>query len=128
LELGLLEQLGAWDTNWNTSKYYFSSNHTNSVYSNTATATMILPILASLAFAINIHPFALMIPAAMAANCAFMLPVGTPPNAERITIPEMVKAGFWINIFAIFLIVLAVYFTLPLLMDINLTVFPNELK
>ncbi|MBD1379764.1 SLC13 family permease [Metabacillus arenae] len=103
------------------------------ITSNTATATMILPILASLAVAINVHPFALMVPAAMAANCAFMLPVGTPPNAiifatDRITIPEMAKAGFWINMIAIALIVLAVYFILPLIMDITLTVFPNEYK
>ena len=103
------------------------------ITSNTATATMILPILASLAIAINVHPLALMVPAAMAANCAFMLPVGTPPNAiifatNKITIPEMVRAGFWINILAIILIVLGVYLTLPLIMDINLTVFPDALK
>ena len=92
---------------------------------------MILPILASLAVAINVHPFALMIPAAMAANCAFMLHVGTPPNAiiyatEKITITEMVKSGFWLNIFATILIVIAVYFYLPALMDINLTQFPVD--
>lgn len=103
------------------------------ITSNTATATMILPILASLALAINVHPYAVMVPAAMAANCAFMLPVGTPPNAiiyatGRITISEMVRAGFWINILAIVLIVGAVYFILPLVMDINLTVFPIEFK
>ncbi|WP_240675942.1 DASS family sodium-coupled anion symporter [Ammoniphilus sp. CFH 90114] len=103
------------------------------ITSNTATATMILPILASLALAIGVHPFALMIPAAMAANCAFMLPVGTPPNAiiyatEKITIPEMVRSGFWINIFAIVLIVGAVYLILPAILDINLTVFPSEFK
>lgn len=103
------------------------------ITSNTATATMILPILAALALAINVHPFALMVPAAMAANCAFMLPVGTPPNAiifatEKITIAEMVRTGFWINILAIILIVLGVYFTLPMIMDINLTVFPGEFK
>src|SRR5690606_11400719 len=51
------------------------------ITSNTATATMILPVVAALALALNIHPFALMVPCAMAANCAFMLPVGTPPNA-----------------------------------------------
>ena len=65
------------------------------ITSNTATATMILPVLASLALALQIHPFALMVPAAMAANCAFMLPVGTPPNAiifgtGKIRIVEMV--------------------------------------
>lgn len=103
------------------------------ITSNTATATMILPILASLALALNVHPFALMVPAAMAANCAFMLPVGTPPNAiifatEKITIAEMVRAGFWINIFAIIVIVTAVYLVLPLILDITLTVFPDALK
>lgn len=103
------------------------------ITSNTATATMILPILASLALAINVHPFALMVPAAMAANCAFMLPVGTPPNAiiyatNKITIGDMVRSGFWLNLFATLLIVLAVYFLLPIIFDINLTVFPTELK
>lgn len=103
------------------------------ITSNTATATMILPILASLAVAMNVHPFALMVPAAMAANCAFMLPVGTPPNAiifatGRITIAEMVRAGFWANILAIILIVGGVYFILPEIMDITLTVFPSEFK
>ncbi|WP_404446648.1 SLC13 family permease [Sutcliffiella horikoshii] len=103
------------------------------ITSNTATATMILPILASLALALNVHPFALMVPAAMAANCAFMLPVGTPPNAiifatEKITIAEMVRAGFWINIFAILVIVSAVYLVLPLILDITLNVFPDALK
>ena len=49
------------------------------VTSNTATATMILPILAALSVAVGVHPLLLMVPAAMAANCAYMLPVGTPP-------------------------------------------------
>lgn len=103
------------------------------ITSNTATATMILPILASLAVAINVHPFALMIPAAMAANCAFMSPVGTPPNAiifatNKITIGEMVKTGFWINIIAIVLIVSGIYYILPVIMDITLDVFPIEYK
>ena len=48
------------------------------VTSNTATATMILPILAALSVAVGVHPLLLMVPAAMAANCAYMLPVGTP--------------------------------------------------
>ncbi|MDI5790810.1 anion permease [Bacillus licheniformis] len=73
------------------------------ITSNTATATMILPVLASLALALNVHPYALMVPAAMAANCAFMLPVGTPPNAiifasGKLKISEMVRTGFVINI------------------------------
>lgn len=99
--------------------------------SNTATATMILPVLASLALTLNIHPFALMVPAAMAANCAFMLPVGTPPNAiifgtGRLKLTEMVKTGFMINVCTWVLIVLAGYFLLPVLWGIDLQAVPTE--
>lgn len=103
------------------------------ITSNTATATMILPVLASLALALNVHPYALMVPAAMAANCAFMLPVGTPPNAiifasGKLKISEMVRTGFVINIFTLILIVGAVFYILPHLWGVDLTVFPDNLK
>lgn len=103
------------------------------ITSNTATATMILPVLASLAVAINVHPYALMVPAAMAANCAFMLPVGTPPNAiifatGKIKIIEMVKNGFWVNIACVILITAAVYFYLPAIFGIDLTTFPEAFR
>ncbi|WP_447529503.1 SLC13 family permease [Vreelandella sp. TE19] len=103
------------------------------ITSNTATATMILPVLASLALALNVHPFVLMVPAAMAANCAFMLPVGTPPNAiifatGKITIVEMVRNGFWLNIIALLLIVAATYFLLPVLWGIDLTTYPDAFR
>ncbi|TES45589.1 DASS family sodium-coupled anion symporter [Halalkalibacterium halodurans] len=103
------------------------------ITSNTATATMILPVLAALALALNVHPFALMVPAAMAANCAFMLPVGTPPNAiifatGKLKIIEMVKNGFWINILALILIVGAVLILLPLIWGVDLTVFPDSFR
>ncbi|MBU8685125.1 DASS family sodium-coupled anion symporter [Bacillus haynesii] len=103
------------------------------ITSNTATATMILPVLASLALALNVHPYALMVPAAMAANCAFMLPVGTPPNAiifasGKLKISEMVRTGFIINIFTLILIVGAVFYILPHLWGVDLTVFPDNLK
>lgn len=103
------------------------------ITSNTATATMILPVLASLALALNIHPFVLMVPAAMAANCAFMLPVGTPPNAiifatGKIKIIEMVRNGFWLNIIALLLIVAAVYFLLPIVWGVDLTTYPDAFR
>ncbi|MED4159048.1 SLC13 family permease [Shouchella clausii] len=103
------------------------------ITSNTATATMIMPVLAALAVAINVHPFALMAPCAIAANCAFMLPVGTPPNAiifgtGKLKIIEMVRAGFWLNVFSTILIVLAVYMYLPIVFDIDLSVFPDSLR
>ncbi|MFQ5674210.1 MAG: SLC13 family permease [Nitrospinales bacterium] len=70
--------------------------------SNTATTTMILPILAAAAVAAQIHPLMLMAPAALAASFAFMLPVATPPNAivfgsGWVTIPEMSRAGLALN-------------------------------
>jgi sodium-dependent dicarboxylate transporter 2/3/5 len=81
--------------------------------SNTATTNTVLPILASIAKANNINPLILMLPATISASFAFMLPVGTPPNAivygsGKINIMEMVKAGFILNIIGI--IVVTVYF------------------
>lgn len=103
------------------------------ITSNTATATMIMPIVAALALAINVHPYAIMVPCAMAANCAFMLPVGTPPNAiifgtGKLKIVEMVRVGFVVNLIATVLIILAVYFLLPVLWNIDLTIFPKSFK
>ncbi|HDZ07939.1 SLC13 family permease [Pseudohongiella sp.] len=103
------------------------------ITSNTATATMILPVVAALALALDIHPFALMIPCAMAANCAFMLPVGTPPNAiifatNKLTILDMVKTGAAMNLIASLLIVLAVYFLVPVIWDLDLTSVPAAFR
>ena len=79
------------------------------VTSNTATATIILPLMGALAVAMEQAPTLLMIPAAIAASYAFMLPVATPPNAivfggGHVTIPQMAKAGIWMNLIAMLLI------------------------
>lgn len=99
------------------------------ITSNAATATMILPVMAAFALALGIHPYALMVPCAMAANCAFMLPVGTPPNAimfgtGKISIMDMVKTGFWINLLALGFIFGAVFLVLPWLWGIDLLSTP----
>ncbi len=57
------------------------------------------------------HPYLLIFPAALAASCAFMMPVATPPNAivfssGRITIPQMCRAGIWLNLIGIVLVTL----------------------
>lgn len=101
------------------------------ITSNTATATMIIPVLAGLAIAIDVHPLTLMVPAAMAANCAFMLPVGTPPNAivfgtNKISIQEMAKTGFALNVIAVILIVGFVYLLMPLIFGIDLMNYSNQ--
>uniref|UniRef100_A0AAQ6IEL1 Solute carrier family 13 member 2 n=1 Tax=Anabas testudineus TaxID=64144 RepID=A0AAQ6IEL1_ANATE len=74
--------------------------------SNTATTTLFLPILASMATAINLHPLYVMLPCTVAASLAFMLPVATPPNAiafsfGNLKVIDMVKSGFMLNIIGI---------------------------
>lgn len=76
------------------------------VTSNTATAAGFLPLLAPVALAMSGTPLTLVIPAAIAASCAFMMPVATPPNAivfssGQLKIADMVKAGFALNIISV---------------------------
>jgi sodium-dependent dicarboxylate transporter 2/3/5 len=102
-----------------------SVNFLTEVTSNVATASMLLPILASVAVKLDLHPFGLMVGATLAASCAFMLPVATPPNAVvfgsgYLQMKDMVKAGFWLNVISIILVTLMVYFVLPSIWDINL--------
>ena len=86
--------------------------------SNTATASMLLPIVASLAVGAGIHPYGPMFAAAVGASFAFMLPVATPPNAivyasGAVSVPQMARAGFWLNLIGLFALTLAVAWLLP---------------
>lgn len=81
------------------------------ITSNTATTAVFLPIVATVAVGMGIAPLELTIPVALAASCAFMMPVATPPNAivfasERLTVAQMAKAGFLLNLIAVSVIVL----------------------
>lgn len=85
------------------------------ITSNTATATIILPVSASLAAVLGIEPAGLMIAVAISSSLAFMLPVATPPNAivfgtGQVTIPQMARAGLWMNLFCIAIITLFITF------------------
>jgi solute carrier family 13 (sodium-dependent dicarboxylate transporter), member 2/3/5 len=71
--------------------------------SNTATAATFLPIVAALALSLGQNPLLFLIPCALAANCSYMMPVGTPPNAivfgsGLITLPQMARAGLLLNL------------------------------
>jgi sodium-dependent dicarboxylate transporter 2/3/5 len=104
-------------------------NFLTEITSNVATASMILPILAAVSYSMGVHPFGLMVGATMAASCAFMLPVATPPNAVvfgsgYLRIPDMVKAGLWMNLVSILVITVFTYYLLPLIWEIDLKVFP----
>lgn len=91
------------------------------VNSNTATATIFLPILATMAIAGSINPLLVMIPATFACSFAFMLPSGTGTNtvifaSERLAISDMARTGFWLNLICIFLLPVLLYFViLPIL-------------
>ncbi|OLZ40512.1 anion transporter [Natrinema saccharevitans] len=101
------------------------------VTSNTATTAMLMPILAGVAVGIGVHPFGLMIAGATAASFAFMLPVATPPNAivfgsGYITLPQMAKIGFGLNVIGIVLITLVAVGWLPIAWGIEIGTLPTE--
>lgn len=110
-----------------------SVNFLTEMTSNLATTAMLLPVLAPMAVAFDMHPYILMVAATMAASCAFMLPVATPPNAVvfgsgYLHIQDMMKTGIWMNIISIILISAAVYFALPYVWQIDLNSYPELLR
>ena len=91
------------------------------VTSNVATMTTLAPVLGALALAIDTPPAALLGPAAVAASCAFMLPVATAPNAivyasGKVTIGEMISRGFLINLMGIVIITAIGYWIAPIVL------------
>mgnify|MGYP005632705085 FL=1 len=95
-------------------------NFLTEITSNLATTAMLLPVLVALANTIDINAYYLLVGATVAASCAFMLPVATPPNAvvfgsKILNIDDMIKKGFWMNIISIFILTAAVYWILPLI-------------
>ncbi|XP_076434734.1 Na(+)/citrate cotransporter-like isoform X2 [Babylonia areolata] len=83
------------------------------VTSNVATATLLMPIVAELAVRIGVNPLYLMSSSALATSFAFMMPVATPPNAivfshGHLSIPDMAKVGFVMNLVAVAVLTLAV--------------------
>ena len=93
--------------------------------SNTATTAALLPVMAALAPGLGVHPYLLVFPTAIAASCAFMLPVATPPNAivfasGHVTIPQMCKAGIWLNIIGVLLVTLLTMIVLGPVLGVEL--------
>jgi solute carrier family 13 (sodium-dependent dicarboxylate transporter), member 2/3/5 len=127
---GLITQLGDWMGR-------FAGNHfvlvllvvvitifVSEVMSNVAQVMVFGPVVTAMALKIGMDPLLLGIPMTLAASCAGMLPMGTPPNAivfasGHIKLRQMTKAGFAMNIVAIVLITLFCWFLLPLLMKVG---------
>jgi sodium-dependent dicarboxylate transporter 2/3/5 len=99
-------------------------NFLTEITSNLATTAMLLPVLAPIAVMLGVHPYILMVGATLAASCAFMLPVATPPNAvvfgsNYLKISDMVKVGIFMNIISIIIIFSMVYFLLPIIWNFD---------
>lgn len=98
--------------------------------SNTATSAMVMPILSAVAIGLGQNPLILIVPAAIAASCAFMLPVATPPNAivfgsGYVTIPQMARSGLGLNLLGIVLITILTYACIIPGFDIVAGVLPD---
>ncbi|MCG2589132.1 SLC13 family permease [Rhodohalobacter sulfatireducens] len=100
------------------------------ITSNTATTAAFLPILASTAIGMGQNPMLFIIPATISASCAFMLPVATPPNAiiygsGKVSIPQMAKAGLWLNIIIATILTIATYYFFAYIFGVEVGVIPD---
>ncbi len=92
--------------------------------SNTAQASLVLPLMAAAAPAADVHPYILMVPAVLSCSLAFMMPAGTPPDAivfasGRVTLPEMAGVGLLLNLVAVAVTTLAAPFLLRLVCGVG---------
>lgn len=93
--------------------------------SNTASANILLPVLASTAIAAQVNPLLIMIPATITCSCAFMMPAATGPNtvvlaSERVTVLQMIKCGFWLNMITLILLTIMLYFIIIPWLDLEM--------
>jgi sodium-dependent dicarboxylate transporter 2/3/5 len=100
---------------------------------NTALAATMLPIVAPIALAMGENPIFLLLPATLGVSCAFMLPVGTPPNAivyasGYINMPQMARAGLWLNALFTVLLTFLVFFLAPLVFEAQFGTLPEWAK
>lgn len=127
---GLMEQLGSWLSQFSGNGFLLVlvlcivTIFLSEVMSNVAQVIVFAPVVTSLAMAVKMDPLLLGIPMTLAASCAGMLPMGTPPNAivfasGHIRFRQMVKAGFVMNIIAVLLITLFCWFLLPAIMKVG---------
>ena len=122
---GIIGKVGQWLAGFSTGSVFFLvtlivvlSIFISEFMSNVAQVIVFAPLVTAIAEAIGANPFLLGIPMALAASCASMMPMGTPPNAiifssGYVRLKDMIKAGFVMNILSILLILLFSYFVLP---------------
>ena len=126
-KVGLIQELGQWLAQFGGNQFMLMlavvvvSIFISEVMSNVAQVIVFAPVVSALADAVGMNPLMLGIPMTLAASCASMMPMGTPPNAivfasGHIKFRQMTKTGFVMNIVSVILITLFCWFLLPLLM------------
>jgi len=101
--------------------------------SNTATAATFLPIMGALAISLGQNPLLFLIATALAANCSYMMPVGTPPNAivyasGLVTLPQMARAGLVLNVALVPVLVGLLLLLGRIVFDVDLGVVPSWVR
>jgi sodium-dependent dicarboxylate transporter 2/3/5 len=127
-KVGLINMLGLWLAGFSGTSILLLivvitvlSIFISEVMSNVAQVIVFAPVVTGIAEAIHVNPFLLGIPMTLAASCASMMPMGTPPNAivfssGHIKLNQMIKTGFVMNVISIVLIVLFTYLVVPFAM------------
>ncbi len=113
-----LEQLGALPLPLLLLVIVLGVTHLTEITSNTATTTVLVPIAAAAALPLGVHPLLLMLPVTLAASCAFMLPVATPPNAiifgsGQVRMGQMISAGVVLNLVSAVVLVAVLWLIAP---------------
>lgn len=126
----LCAALGGWPVILTVGVICFGMLLLTELTSNTATAATFLPIVGAMALSLGQNPLLFLIPTALAANCSYMMPVGTPPNAivfgsGVLRLPQMAKAGMWLNVILVPVIVLLVWLLGPLVLDLHINTTPD---
>lgn len=127
-KVGVIQDLGQWFAQFAMNELMLIflvtviSLFVSEVMSNVAQVIVFAPVVSSLAEAVNMHPLMLGIPMTLAASCAGMMPMGTPPNAIAfssgyIKLKDMTKVGFVMNIISVILITLFCWLLLPLVLN-----------
>ncbi len=128
-KVGLIGQMGTWISGHSGNNVFVlvlivtaASIFLSEIMSNVAQVIVFAPVVTGIAAAFQMNPILLGLPMTLAASCAGMLPMGTPPNAivfgsGKLKLSDMVKTGFVMNIICIILITLFCYFLVPLIID-----------
>lgn len=126
----LCQSLDAWPVLLTMAVICFGILMLTELTSNTATAATFLPIVGAVAISLGQNPLLFLVPTALAANCSYMMPVGTPPNAivfgsGFLRLPQMARSGLLLNVSLVPLVLVIVWLLGPYVFDLRMDVLPD---